>query len=132
MGGEESHSPKLDESDQSKTEASEFEEQEDPKDYCIGGYHPVTIGDIYNGRYFVTRKLGWGHFSTVWLCWDSKTSKNVALKIVKSAKHYTETAIDEIKLLLSVRDTDPSDPYRLKTVQLYDYFKITGPHGIRT
>lgn len=37
---------------------------------CVGGYHPVKIGDLYNGKYHVIRKLGWGHFSTVWLCWD--------------------------------------------------------------
>jgi len=32
----------------------------------------------------------------------------VALKVVKSAAHYTETAIDEIKLLRCVRDYDDS------------------------
>jgi len=38
---------------------------------CLtGGYHPVKIGDLFNGKYHVIRKLGWGHFSTVWLCWD--------------------------------------------------------------
>jgi len=35
-----------------------------------GGYHPVKIGDLFNGKYHIIRKLGWGHFSTVWLCWD--------------------------------------------------------------
>lgn len=35
-----------------------------------GGYHPVKIGDLFNNKYHVIRKLGWGHFSTVWLCWD--------------------------------------------------------------
>ena len=30
----------------------------------------MKIGDLFNGRYRVVRKLGWGHFSTVWLCWD--------------------------------------------------------------
>ncbi|CAF0721786.1 unnamed protein product [Brachionus calyciflorus] len=108
---------------------SENEEQEDPKDYCKGGYHPINIGDVFNGRYKVLRKVGWGHFSTVWLCWDTKSLRYAALKVVKSAKHYTETAIDEIKLLRAVRDTDPNDPYRLKTVQLYDDFKISGPNG---
>jgi len=39
---------------------------------CLGGYHPVKIGDVYHSRYQVVRKLGWGHFSTVWLCWDLK------------------------------------------------------------
>ena len=52
--------------------------------------------------------------------------------MVKSAKHYTETAIDEIKLLKCVRDTDPEDVYRLRTVQLYDDFKIVGVNGTRT
>ena len=47
---------------------SDNEEQEDVADYCKGGYHPVRIGDLYNQRYHVLRKLGWGHFSTVWLC----------------------------------------------------------------
>ena len=37
-----------------------------------GGYHPVQIGDVYNKKYCVIRKLGWGHFSTVWLCWDER------------------------------------------------------------
>lgn len=39
-----------------------------PGDYESGGYHPVRIGDVYgpNDRYVIVRKLGWGHFSTVW------------------------------------------------------------------
>lgn len=45
-------------------------EQEDPKDYCRGGYYPVQIGEVFNNRYKLIRKLGWGHFSTVWLCDD--------------------------------------------------------------
>lgn len=49
------------------------EEEEDIEDYKKGGYHPVTIGDRFdNSRYIVVRKLGWGHFSTVWLALDTK------------------------------------------------------------
>ena len=61
-----------DEENSEAENSSDNEEQEDPKDYCKGGYHPVNIGDVYHGRYSVIRKLGWGHFSTVWLCWDTK------------------------------------------------------------
>ena len=44
--------------------------------YRPGGYHPVNIGERYNGRYTVLEKLGWGHFSTVWMVHDKKhTSK---------------------------------------------------------
>ncbi|KAJ8265088.1 hypothetical protein COCON_G00141870 [Conger conger] len=109
---------------------SDDEEQEDPSDYCRGGYYPVKIGDLFNGRYHVVRKLGWGHFSTVWLCWDLQRKRFVALKVVKSAQHYTETALDEIKLLRCVRDSDPSDPHRETIVQLIDDFKISGVNGV--
>ncbi|EFN88905.1 SRSF protein kinase 3 isoform X2 [Harpegnathos saltator] len=110
--------------------SSEDEEQEDSSDYCKGGYHPVKIGDLFLNRYHVTRKLGWGHFSTVWLCWDLQDKRFVALKVVKSAAHFTETALDEIKLLKDVRDTDPTDPKRSKTVQLLNDFKISGINGL--
>lgn len=108
---------------------SDEEEQEDSSDYCKGGYHPVKIGDLFQSRYHVTRKLGWGHFSTVWLCWDLVDKRFVALKVVKSAPHFTETAMDEIKLLKAVRESDPSDPKRNKTVQLLNDFKISGING---
>lgn len=52
--------------------ASEASEEEDLEDYCKGGYHPVEPGQLYkNGRYTIVRKLGWGHFSTVWLARDN-------------------------------------------------------------
>uniref|UniRef100_A0A672U3N4 non-specific serine/threonine protein kinase n=1 Tax=Strigops habroptila TaxID=2489341 RepID=A0A672U3N4_STRHB len=54
----------------------------------------------------------------------------VALKVVKSAPQYTETALDEIKLLKCVRDSDPSDPKRENIVQLIDDFKISGVNGV--
>jgi serine/threonine protein kinase len=59
-------------------------------------------------RYVVAKKLGWGHFSTVWMAEDllsdraNGTSKFVALKVVKSAAVYAEAAVDEIELLSCV------------------------------
>ncbi|XP_015815008.3 SRSF protein kinase 1b isoform X2 [Nothobranchius furzeri] len=125
QGQAESPAPEQDE----EILGSDDDEQEDPNDYCRGGYHHVKIGDLFNGRYHVIRKLGWGHFSTVWLAWDIQEKSFVAMKVVKSAEHYTETALDEIKLLKSVRNTDPRDPSREKVVQLLDDFKISGMNG---
>lgn len=37
---------------------------------CVptGGYHRVRVGEQFrDGRYTVLHKLGWGHFSTVWM-----------------------------------------------------------------
>lgn len=103
------------------------------------------------------RKLGWGHFSTVWLVMDHKYvqfrilasniedwmiivgtnnhlflyryDRPVALKIVKSATHYSETAMDEIKLLEKVNTANRDAPGREFVVELVDSFKHRGPHG---
>ncbi|KAJ2994830.1 serine/threonine protein kinase, CMGC group [Globomyces sp. JEL0801] len=106
------------------------DDEEDEDDYKKGGYHPVNIGDCFNNnRYRVVRKLGWGHFSTVWLAKDKKFNRPTALKIVKSAAHYTETAIDEIKLLEKVATASKNHPHREFVVELYDSFKHSGVNG---
>jgi hypothetical protein len=38
--------------------------------YEVGGYHPVNVGEVFNQRYKIVRKLGWGLYSTVWLVQD--------------------------------------------------------------
>ncbi|KAI9344044.1 kinase-like protein [Obelidium mucronatum] len=112
---------------------SEPEEEEDEADYVKGGYHPVSVGDVYSERrYRVLRKLGWGHFSTVWLAHDAHSTDEepvVALKIVKSATHYTETALDEIKLLEKVVSANHEHNGRKYIVELRDWFKVKGPNG---
>lgn len=90
--------------DNSSDEDYSEDEDEGEDAYKPGGYHRVNVGDQFNSRYVVVEKLGWGHFSTVWMCFDRKrsTPENpdyVALKIQKSAAHYREAAIDEIQLL---------------------------------
>ncbi|KAG9242297.1 kinase-like domain-containing protein [Calycina marina] len=105
-------------------------DEEDSEDYCKGGYHPVTVGEQFKeGKYTVVRKLGWGHFSTVWLSKDNFTKKHVALKVVRSAAHYTETAIDEIKLLNKIVQAKPDHPGRKHVVSLLDSFEHKGPNG---
>jgi serine/threonine-protein kinase SRPK3 len=105
-------------------------DEEDSEDYCKGGYHPVTVGEQFkDGKYTVVRKLGWGHFSTVWLSKDNVTKKHVALKVVRSAAHYTETAIDEIKLLNKIVQAKPDHPGRKHVVSLLDSFEHKGPNG---
>lgn len=96
--------------------------------YKPGGYHPVAVGDHFkSGRYLVLRKLGWGHFSTVWLVHDRRTSRLAALKVQKSASHYTEAARDEIRLLCEICDGDPAD--ERACCRLLDHFDHDGPHG---
>jgi hypothetical protein len=62
-------------SSSSSYESDESEDYSNSEDegkagYRKGGYHPVEIGDKYKDRYTIEQKLGWGHFSTVWLASD--------------------------------------------------------------
>ncbi|KAJ7049702.1 kinase-like domain-containing protein [Mycena amicta] len=119
----------------SRNAQSDAEDEEDWEDYKPGGYHPVKIGDTFSdNRYVVVRKLGWGHFSTVWLSWDVKMNRHVALKVVKSAARYTETALDEIKLLQRlITSSSPTGaqnhPGRSHVISFLDHFRHTGPNG---
>nr|CAD7401514.1 unnamed protein product [Timema poppensis] len=69
------------------------DDQEDSRDYCRGGYHPVKIGDLFHNRYHVIRKLGWGHFSTVWLCWDIGIKVSAAEVRGLEARHMLDQSV---------------------------------------
>lgn len=66
----------VDDDDQSESSDDDHtSEDEGMEDYRRGGYHAVRVGDAFkNGSYVVQSKLGWGHFSTVWLAWDTAKS----------------------------------------------------------
>lgn len=68
----------------------------------------------------------------MWLCRDLDEEKYVALKVVKSAQHYTETAADEIRLLEVIRDADPFDGQHERVVKLLNHFTIRGVNGVHT
>jgi serine/threonine-protein kinase SRPK3 len=42
-------------------------DDEGEEGYRVGGYHRVSVGEVYGEKYRVRKKLGWGHFSTVWM-----------------------------------------------------------------
>ena len=93
-------------------------------------------------------RFRWGHFSTVWLVKDAQsvqilpdsiavllihltfsTHRHSALKVVKSAGRYAETARDEIKLLSRVSSFSPSHPGRQHIVSFLDSFSHQGPEA---
>ncbi|MED6204056.1 hypothetical protein PIB30_005454 [Stylosanthes scabra] len=112
----------------SPSSSSSEEEDEGFESYRRGGYHAVKIGDQFaGGRYIAQKKLGWGQFSTVWLAYDTKDEKYVALKIQKSAAQFVQAALHEIDILSAIGDGTPS--YTKFVAQLIDQFKHTGPNG---
>eukprot|EP01060_Flectonema_neradi_P019890 TRINITY_DN27404_c0_g1_i1.p1 TRINITY_DN27404_c0_g1~~TRINITY_DN27404_c0_g1_i1.p1 ORF type:complete len:802 (+),score=199.80 TRINITY_DN27404_c0_g1_i1:61-2466(+) len=82
--------------------------QEDQAKYGENGYMRVTRGQVFNDRYHIISKLGWGEFATVWLAWDEEslkkkltttTSQFVAIKVSKCADHVSNAAMEEAGLL---------------------------------
>lgn len=115
-------------------------DDEGSKDYKLGGYHPVQVGDVFLDRYEVIQKMGWGHFSTVWLCKDTKYDTFVAMKVQKSAPNYTEAAYDEIDMLLKINANTECPKWKETlakhwgsqanfVVTLLNSFLHVGPHG---
>jgi serine/threonine-protein kinase SRPK3 len=58
-----------------------------------------------------------------------RMNRHVALKVVKSAPRYTDTALDEIKLLQRLISADPMHPGRRHVVSFLDHFRHKGPNG---
>ena len=117
---------------------------ESPSGYTEGGFHPVQLNERFdNGRFVVTSKLGFGHFSTVWRAVDTSSASLgadssqphrshehcdvVALKVQKSAPQHTEAARDEVALLRRVAERE--GPGKEFVVQLIASFEHSGPNG---
>ena len=111
------------------------DDDEDEKEYRPGGYHRVELGDVYHGHYEITKKLGWGNFSTVWLAHDTRTKcKSVALKIGKSKvnREMCDMEISALQKLNSHYESCNSEilkSFAERVVRMDDSFYIEGPHG---
>ncbi|KAK9758714.1 Protein kinase domain [Popillia japonica] len=115
--------------------ADESVEQECATEYCFGGYKSTEIGEVLGNRYEVIRKLGFGHFSTVWLCKDKEVTCSdmySAVKIVKAAEMFNCVAQDEIKLLRCIKSADPNHPGYKHIIQMLDFFQEHSLNGYHT
>jgi serine/threonine-protein kinase SRPK3 len=66
----------------------------------------------------ILSKLGWGHFSTVWLAMSLRDKKLYALKIQKSAKKYTESAEEEMLILQRIAEKCQDEEW-IKSLRVY-------------
>ena len=125
--------------------------------YARGGYHPVSVGELYNNSYKVVRQLGWGQYSTVWLMNDTRLvplhlykyfrfwfiylasfrdNKLVAMKVMVGDMTCPEVrgGWDELGNLMTLRVTNPQAPGfgHVCHCQLLDSFTHEGPNGNHT
>lgn len=93
--------------------------------YQPGGYYPITIGDIIQSRYRVVHKLGYGTYSTTWLCQDHRSAKYVAIKVGTA-----ESSSREVDVLDYLSNHSPlKHPGRAMIPSVQDRFVLHGPNG---
>lgn len=128
-------------------------EEETLPRYCSRHFYPVRLGEIFDERYEVVAKLGYGASSTVWLArdlwkyvfpillafsiyllltprlrWRWQTNRFAALKILTGGDNVEKKAFStELEMSRCIASTDPkSEGLRyLRTVQ--NSFEVAGP-----
>ncbi|KAL7919199.1 kinase-like protein [Trichoderma austrokoningii] len=98
-------------------------EEETLPDYIRDEYYPVRIGDVFENRYQVVSKLGYGTTSTVWLARDLRTQGFWALKVhINTIKHNHELDVHQY-----LKDFDVEHSGRDNVRRLEDSFKLKNP-----
>ncbi|KAI4864676.1 kinase-like protein [Hypoxylon rubiginosum] len=95
--------------------------------YNKGGYHPVHLDDIIDGRFEVVHKLGSGGFGIVWLCRDITTEKWRAVKIMAadhSTKKTEENILNRLRDRCTLKELDDNH-----IVVPLEQFWLEGPNG---
>ena len=95
--------------------------------YRPDGFHPVKLGDELN-QYKIVHKLGYGGFATVWLAWDLKEERYVALKIVLAQASQNVEEID-IKALSHIKDRVSKGSLAPYIDFPVNHFWFEGPNG---
>ncbi|KAJ8123077.1 hypothetical protein ONZ43_g884 [Nemania bipapillata] len=102
--------------------------------YRPGGFHPVYIGDIYNNRYKILNKIGYGCYSTVWVVEDLQHRDNdgrkyLALKVLSAICYHSKHNIFEREILKHLRAGDSKPLGYDHVCHLLDDFEHEGPNG---
>lgn len=112
----------------SSTSCSRQEDTDDEeKLHRPGGYCNPKENDQFFNKYKIVKKLGRGHFSTVWKVIEMQSQKNYAMKIQKSAKSYRESATEEIQFHSFLNKKKHENQNYINTMLYNNTYK--GPYG---
>lgn len=114
-----------------------LDDVEDLEKYRPGGFHPLSIGDVFaESRYKVLHKLGYGGSSTVWLAQDKhpreRLSSLVTLRVMSaegSSKDLAEIADHYIPQEINKFSRTLNHPSRKNLLVIMDHFFQQGPNG---
>ncbi|KAL4767935.1 kinase domain protein [Aspergillus nidulans var. acristatus] len=102
-------------------------EEETLPHYKAAHYYPVRIGDVYHTRYEVAGKLGYGAYSTSWLCKDLQSKNYRVLKVSTSLPDYPTATDRELRAYEHLAKVDSSHPGQSLIRELYDSFDLQSP-----
>ncbi|QVM13755.1 hypothetical protein D8B26_008386 [Coccidioides posadasii str. Silveira] len=108
------------------TTGSKIEEETIPG-YVAARYYPVRIGEVFNERYQVVGKLGYGATSTVWLARDMNRCNYVTLKIFITSTSMSQQLDGELNMYKRLERGSKSHPGRKAVRMLLDSFDVNGP-----
>lgn len=113
--------------------------------YDMEQFYPVHIGDLFNDRYRVTGKLGFGAYSTSWLCHDiryvavevwklsplrlSRSHRYIVLKVSTSLRKFPTATDREFKVYKHLAKIKSAHPGQSLIRELYDSFELRGHAG---
>jgi serine/threonine-protein kinase SRPK3 len=100
-----------------------------PYSYDAGNNHLVYVGEVYNNRYRVCRKLGFGATSTVWLVKDIAARRYLAMKVLSAMAYSGVADLYELEILQYLAMANPRHPGHAHTLQLLDHFDHVGTGG---
>ena len=82
--------------------------------------YKLITGDHIAYRFEIQQILGKGSFGQVCKCFDHKTKKTIALKIIRNQKRFHRQGKIEVKILQHMRTNDPNS--QTHTIQMQEYF----------
>ncbi|KAF2459671.1 kinase domain protein [Lineolata rhizophorae] len=104
-------------------------EEETLPHYEPAQYFPVNIGDVFKARYQVTAKLGYGAYSTSWLCHDLRQGKFAVVKVSTSLPKFPTATERELKVYEHLANVKSAHPGQSLIRNLYDTFELQGIVG---
>ncbi|KAE8133555.1 kinase domain protein [Aspergillus pseudotamarii] len=104
-------------------------EEETLPHYAPAHYYPVKIGDVYHTRYKIAGKLGYGAYSTSWLCRDLQVNNYTVLKVSTHLPDHPSATDRELRVYEHLVKVDSSHAGQSLIRELYDSFELQGPGG---
>jgi len=96
--------------------------------FTEGGYHKVRPGDLLHKRYRARRRLGWGHFSQVYLALDRESEKHVALKVLKTGEDYIQAGEEERECHEAINKVKKEVSHLCRMTDTFDIYSNRGKH----